>query len=120
MLVRASAAEAREARYRAQGRDCYLFNLDDAHVLDATQAGAISRFTVRPGMGARSQGLGAGGAAAAAAPSDAASWWAVEVLLRCTPHFRPPQLGCLSHYTPPACLPARRTTRAARQCTARS
>ena len=44
--MRASVAEARERRYRAQGRDCYLFNLDDAHVLDATQAGAISRFTV--------------------------------------------------------------------------
>jgi hypothetical protein len=52
VLVRASAAEAREARYRAQGRDCYLFNLDDAHVLDATQAGAISRFTVRAAGGA--------------------------------------------------------------------
>jgi hypothetical protein len=47
VMVRASVAEARETRYRAAGRDCYLFNLDDQHVLDATQAGAISRFTVR-------------------------------------------------------------------------
>ncbi|EFN53400.1 hypothetical protein CHLNCDRAFT_14389, partial [Chlorella variabilis] len=45
VLVRASVAEARERRYRQQGRDCYLFNLDDQHVLDATRAGAISKFT---------------------------------------------------------------------------
>lgn len=45
VLVRASVAGPREARYRAAGRDCYLFNLDDLHVLDATEAGAISRFT---------------------------------------------------------------------------
>lgn len=47
VLVRASVAEAREAAYRSAGRDCYLFNLDDVHVLDATLAGAITRFTVR-------------------------------------------------------------------------
>ena len=45
-LVRSSVAEAREARYRAQARDCYLFNLDDQHVLDSTLAGGICRFTV--------------------------------------------------------------------------
>lgn len=36
-----------------QGRDCFLFNLDDQHVLDSTEAGALCRFTVgwlgRPG-----------------------------------------------------------------------
>ena len=36
-----------------QGRDCYLYNLDDQHVLDSTEAGALCRFTVgwlgRPG-----------------------------------------------------------------------
>ena len=46
VLVRAVVAEAREGRYRAAGRDCYLFNLDDELVLDSTEAGAISRFTV--------------------------------------------------------------------------
>ena len=55
VLVRASVAEARERRYRQQGRDCYLFNLDDQHVLDATRAGAISKFTV-----CRAQGQGVG------------------------------------------------------------
>ena len=44
--MRSSVAEAREARYRAQARDCYLFNLDDQHVLDSTLAGGICRFTV--------------------------------------------------------------------------
>lgn len=53
VLVRAAVAEAREARYRAAGRDCYLFNLDDAQVLDATEAGALTRFTVRPAPGSR-------------------------------------------------------------------
>jgi hypothetical protein len=45
VLLRASVAEARERRYRAQGRDCFLFNLDDQHVLDSTEAGALCRFT---------------------------------------------------------------------------
>lgn len=46
-LLRRSAADAREAQYLAQGRDCYIFNLDDDVVLDATRAGTIARFTVR-------------------------------------------------------------------------
>jgi len=33
-----------------QGRDCYLFNLDDQHVLDSTEAGALCRFTVGRGL----------------------------------------------------------------------
>ena len=46
-LLRRSAAEMREEKYRAQGADCYIFNLDDDVVLDATRAGTIARFTVR-------------------------------------------------------------------------
>jgi hypothetical protein len=44
-LLRRSAAETREAKYLAQGADCYIFNLDDDVVLDATKAGTIARFT---------------------------------------------------------------------------
>ena len=32
-----------------QGKDCYLFELDDEWVLDSTRAGAMCRFTVRRG-----------------------------------------------------------------------
>ncbi len=46
-LLRKSASETREAKYVAQGVDCYIFNLDDDVVLDATKAGTIARFTVR-------------------------------------------------------------------------
>jgi len=46
-VVRRSVAEARAARYLAEGADCYIFNLDDDVVLDATRSGSIARFTVR-------------------------------------------------------------------------
>ncbi len=46
-LVRRATADARERRYRALGRDCYLFNLNEHTVIDATLAGTIGRFTVR-------------------------------------------------------------------------
>lgn len=46
-LLRRSAAEMRQAKYLAQGADCYIFNLDDDVVLDATKEGTIARFTVR-------------------------------------------------------------------------
>lgn len=45
-MVRRSVADMREARYRAEGTDCYSFNLDDDVVMDATRAGTIARFTV--------------------------------------------------------------------------
>ena len=46
-LLRRTVADARERRYRAEGRDCYLFNLDGDLVLDATHRGNSARFTVR-------------------------------------------------------------------------
>lgn len=56
-LVRQPLADLREAQYRANGKDCYLFNLDDAIVIDATMCGNWARFTV---SGA-AKGFGGGG-----------------------------------------------------------
>lgn len=107
VLVRASVAGPREARYRAAGRDCYLFNLDDLHVLDATEAGAISRFTVRAaGWGARCKrraalGGGPGVARQAAVCASPFQAWSAQPSTRvpppprcsppCPPGAAPPQ-----------------------------
>ena len=45
-LMRRATADARERRYRAAGRDCYLFNVNEDSVVDATLRGTIGRFTV--------------------------------------------------------------------------
>lgn len=45
-LMRRATADARERRYRAAGRDCYLFNVNEDTVVDATLRGTIGRFTV--------------------------------------------------------------------------
>lgn len=44
-VVRRTVADAREKRYLAQGTDCYMFNLDEDVVIDATQCGTVARFT---------------------------------------------------------------------------
>lgn len=44
---RGTVSDLREKRYRAHGKDCYLFALPPPHdtVVDATSCGSISRFT---------------------------------------------------------------------------
>lgn len=46
-VVTRTVSELREHKYRAAGIDCYLFNINDELVVDATMRGTIGRFTVR-------------------------------------------------------------------------
>ena len=55
-LVRSCLADLRQAHYNRTGRDCYLFNVNNADVVDATMRGTIARFTV--GMGLNAAGWG--------------------------------------------------------------
>ncbi|GFR43634.1 hypothetical protein Agub_g4734, partial [Astrephomene gubernaculifera] len=44
-VVRPVLADLRERRYRAQGRDCFLFHVSRQVVLDSTHLGHYGRFT---------------------------------------------------------------------------
>ena len=45
-VVSPAVADLREKNYRKEGKDCYLFHINDNLVIDATMRGAIGRFTV--------------------------------------------------------------------------
>ena len=45
--LRRAMADEREKEYRVKELDCYLFNINDDVVVDATMKGTIGRFTVR-------------------------------------------------------------------------
>ena len=44
--LRRCMADFREKIYRGKDMDCYLFNINDGVVVDATMKGTIGRFTV--------------------------------------------------------------------------
>lgn len=45
-LLRPKMSDDRQKYYNRVGKDCYLFNVNDDVVIDATMSGAIGRFTV--------------------------------------------------------------------------
>ncbi len=46
-LLRPKMSEDCQKFHNRIGKDCYLFNVDDDIIVDATMSGAIGRFTVR-------------------------------------------------------------------------
>ena len=47
-LLRPKLSEDRQKLYNRIGKDCYLFNVNDDVIIDATMTGAVGRFTVSP------------------------------------------------------------------------
>ena len=45
-LLRPKMSDDRQKLYNRIGKDCYLFNVNDDVVIDATMSGAVGRFTV--------------------------------------------------------------------------
>ena len=45
-LLRPKMSEDRQRHYNRIGKDCYLFNVNDDVIIDATMTGAVGRFTV--------------------------------------------------------------------------